>query len=270
MKQTQWTDRYGSTALVTGASSGIGEQFAHQLAEKGFDLLLTARREVRLEALKETLESQYQVSVTCFVCDLCDLKQVDVLIERAQSMGIALVISNAGYGVAKGDFLSVDRGQLEAMYCANSIAPARIAHALLPAMVAKKRGGMVFTGSIEGDAVFPSSAAYAASKAFLHSLVMALWYEVKGRDVDILLLAPGSTDTNAPISQGISRDQLVGVMSPAEVAQQALSHLGRQPHFTPGVHNRVFVTLLRWLPKKLAIGMAGYGMKRAMEKSNFS
>jgi short-subunit dehydrogenase len=267
MKHTPWTKRYGSTALVTGASSGIGEEFACQLAQKGFDLLLTARREPLLLALKDKLEREHHISVTCFVCDLCDLQQVDALIERAQIMDVGLVISNAGYGVAKGDFLAVGREELEAMYCANSLAPARIAHALLPAMVAKKRGGLIFTGSMEGDAVFPWSAAYAASKAFLHSLVMALWHEVKGSGVDILLLAPGSTDTNAPLNQGISREQLVGVMSPAEVAKQALHHLGKQPHFMPGMHNRLFIGLLRLLPQKLAISMAGYGMKRALEKS---
>ncbi len=256
--------------MVTGASSGIGEQFACQLAEKGFDLLLTARRESLLLALQEKLEREYGISVTSFVCDLCDLQQVDALSAHAQSMDVGLVISNAGYGVAKGAFLAVAQDELEAMYRANSLAPARIAHALLPAMLAKKRGGFIFTGSMEGDAVFPWSAAYAASKAFLHSLVLALWYEVKGSGVDVLLLAPGSTDTNAPLRQGISRDQLVGKMSPAAVAQQALQHLGKQPHFMPGMHNRLFIGLLRLLPQKLAIAMAGYGMKRALEKSTFN
>jgi uncharacterized protein len=270
MKQTQLTQRYGSIALVTGASSGIGEQFACQLAAQGFDLLLTARREALLLSLKEKLEREYGIRVTCFVCDLCDLQQVDALIERAQSLAVGLVVSNAGYGVAKGGFLAIAREELEAMYRANSLAPARIAHALLPAMLAGKRGGFIFTGSIEGEAAFPWSAGYAASKAFLHSLVLALWYEVKGSGVDILLLAPGSTDTQAPIKQGISRDQLVGVMSPSVVAEQALKHLGRQPYFIPGAHNRLLVALLRLLPRKHGIGMAGYGMQRAMEKSGRS
>ena len=155
MRHTQWTERYGSTAMVTGASSGIGEQFAQQLAEKGFNLLLTARRETLLESLKARLESEYGIEASCCVCDLSDLTQVDALIEQAQSMGIGLVISNAGYGVAKGAFLSVAQEELEAMYRANSLAPARLAHALLPSMVESKRGGIIFTGSMEGDAVFP-------------------------------------------------------------------------------------------------------------------
>ncbi|MFT4518399.1 MAG: short-subunit dehydrogenase [Halioglobus sp.] len=267
MKNDECLDRYGATALVTGASSGIGEQFAILLAAKGFDLLITARREDKLASLKERLEKEHKVTVSYFACDLCEPVEVEALIERAQSMNIGLVVSNAGYGVSKGEFLSIEQDALSAMYQANSLAPARIARALLPSMVQAKRGGFIFTGSMEGDAVFPLSAAYAASKAFLHSLVMALWYEVKSSGVDVLLLAPGSTDTNAPISQGISRDQLVGVMSPAAVAEQALAHLGKQPHFTPGFHNRFFVALLRLLPKKMAIALAGGGMKQAMQKS---
>ncbi|MBK6741066.1 MAG: hypothetical protein IPG64_26050 [Haliea sp.] len=101
----------------------------------------------------------------------------------------------------------------------------------------------------------------------MHSLVQALWYEVKGSGVDILLLAPGATDTEAPIKQGIDREQLQGVMSPAQVAEQALARLGVQPHFTPGFRNRLLVGLLRCLPRKLAIAMAGYGMQRALDNS---
>jgi short-subunit dehydrogenase len=270
LKQNQWTQRYGSMAMITGASSGIGEQFALQLAALGFDLLITARRESLLLALKQKLEREYGIGVTCFVCDLSDLQQVDALIERALSLDPGLVVSNAGYGVPKSGFLAIAREELEAMYRANSLAPARILHALLPSMVAQQRGGVIVTGSMEGDAVFPWSAGYAASKAFLHSLVMALWSEVKGSGVDVLLLAPGSTDTNAPLAQGISRDQLVGVMSPAAVAQQALQRLGRQPHFIPGWHNRWFIRLLQLLPRSFAIRLAGYGMQRALAKSTFS
>jgi len=267
MQATPWTQRYGSTALVTGASSGIGEQFAQQLAQKGFDLLITARRADRLHALQEKLEREYHVSVTCLACDLCEPAQVAALIGRAQQMELGLVISNAGYGVPKGGYLSIEPDALEAMYQANSLAPARIARALLPGMVARGRGGFIFTGSIEGDMIIPWSIGYAASKAFLHSLVLGLGYEVKDSGVDILLLAPGATDTDAPLKQGISRDQLSGLMSPALVAQQALEQLGRRPHFIPGAGNRLFVAVLRLLPRKFAIAMAGYGMQRAMERS---
>lgn len=268
MSAASLRERYGPVALVTGASSGIGEQFARLLAREGFNLLITARREDALQALREQLQREHQVTVNCVVCDLCDLSQVDRLIAQARQADIGLVVSNAGYGVRKGPYLDVSQSQLEAMYQANSIAPARIIRALLPALVQRGRGGILCTGSIEGDAVFPYSTGYAASKAFIHSLVLGLWYELRGTGVDVLLLAPGSTDTQAPMAQGISREQLVGLMSPAEVARQALHHLGRQPHFTPGIHNRLFVGLLRLLPRKLAIRLAGSGMRQAIDKSS--
>ena len=260
-------EHYGQLALITGASSGIGEQFARLLAARGFDLALVARREPALQALAAQLRNDYAVQVTLFPCDLSDSRQVDGLISALQPLSPGLIISNAGYGVPKGKFLDSDADAAEAMYMANAIAPARIARQLLPAMLKRGRGGIIFTGSMEGDAVFPYSAPYAASKAFLHSLVLGLWHEVRGSGVDVLLLAPGSTDTNAPISQGISREQLVGVMSPADVAGQALQSLGRQPQLITGWHNRLFIGLLRILPRRWAIAIAGAGMKQAIDNS---
>lgn len=260
-------EKYGPLAVVTGASSGIGEQFARLLAQQGFDLVITARRVERLESLSRELEQAYRVSVTCVACDLSDALQVDGLITAVRAREPGLIVSNAGYGVAKGDFLDIDIAELEAMYQANSIAPARLARALLPDMVQRGSGGIIFTGSIEGEAIFPYSAAYAASKAFLHSLVLGLWFEVRSSGVDVLLLSPGATDTDAPIKQGISRDQLAGLMSPRDVAAQALQQLGRRPQFIPGFQNRVIVAMLRLLPKKIAIKLAGIGMQRAMAGS---
>ena len=181
--------------------------------------------------------------------------------------GLGLLISNAGFGVPKGKYLDADPKSLAAMYQTNALAPARLARALVPGMVERGAGGVLFTGSIEGDAVFPYSAPYAATKAFLHSLAQGLWFEVRRSGVDVLLLAPGSTDTEAPLKQGISRDQLAGLMSPREVAEQALAQLGRRPHFIPGLQNRLLVAVFRLLPRTLAIRMAGFGMKQAMENS---
>lgn len=264
---TSLRERYGPLALVTGASSGIGEQFARLLAESGFDLLLTARSEEKLQALRRELERDFGVSVAVLICDLSNLEEVDALVAKVREAGPSLLISNAGYGVAKGPYLDTPIEDLEAMFRANAIAPARLVRDLLPDLVAAGRGGVIFTGSIEGDAAFPMSTGYAASKAFLHSLAHGLWFEVQRAGVDVLLLAPGSTDTEAPIKQGISRDQLVGLMSPRDVASQALGRLGRGPHFIPKAQNRIFIALLRLLPRRVAIKLAGVGMKQAMERS---
>ena len=188
---------------------------------------------------------------------------------------VGLVVSNAGFGL-KGSFTKDSLDTVLTMVNVNAIAPLVLMHELLPCLVQRvqraqqKRGGFIVTGSMEGEAAFPWSSAYAATKAFVHSLGNGLWEEYREKNVDVLVLAPGSTDTNAPVSQGISRDQLVGLMSPQQVAQQALDNLGKRPLWLAGIHNRIFICLLRGLPRSWALRIAGFGMKQAIEKSNSS
>ena len=164
-------ERYGKWAVVTGASSGIGRAFAPQLASQGFNLLLTARRLPLLESLQQELKI-FPVEVQLFEADLSNADDVERLITAAQACEPGLLVSNAGFGL-KGEFVRHDAGQLQNMYMANSIHPAQLIHALLPGMLSRKQGGIIVTGSIEGEAPFPYSAGYAASKAFLHGLVQS-------------------------------------------------------------------------------------------------
>jgi short-subunit dehydrogenase len=258
--------RYGPCALVTGASSGIGEQFARLLAARGFDLLISARKQQALEALAHELMAGHDITVHVFPCDLSSTEETLALIQRALELPIGLLISNAGFG-QKGEFIDLDHEQLLAMYQTNCISPSRIVHALATRLVEQRRGGIIFTGSMEGETPFPFSAAYAASKGFIHQFAGSLHMEMQTHGVDVLLLAPGSTDTNAPISQGFSREQLPGLMSAREVAQQALDKLGSRSLWITGWHNRLFVRLLRILPRNWAIKLAGLGMKSAIDKS---
>jgi len=257
-------EKYGSQALVTGASSGIGEQFARLLAAAGFNLLITARRQEELQQLAAELQQQYSVNVEVAACDLAIEQELDALIDRAKALAPGLIVSNAGFGV-KGDFLQQDYLQLECMYRANSLALSKLAYHLLPGMVAKKRGGLIVTGSVEGEVAFPYSAPYAASKAFVHSLTRGLWVEMKPHNIDVLLLAPGSTDTAAPLQQGMTRNQLIGLKPPAFVAEQALRALGKKMVVTPGFTNRAFIGFLKLLPRKWSTIAAGLGMKKAIE-----
>lgn len=268
---------YGSWALVTGASSGIGEQFARLLAEQKFNLLLVARREELLLELREELQKNFVVSVEIISADLSLAADLQKVIQLAKSKALGLVVSNAGFGL-KGSFTKDPLPTVLAMLQVNLITPLTLAYELLPLLaqdVARhgdknKRAGFILTGSMEGEAAFPWSSAYAATKAFVHSLGNGLWEEYRDKKVDVLVLAPGSTDTNAPISQGISREQLVGLMNPRAVAQQALDKLGKTPFWLTGLHNRIFVYVLRWLPRSWSIRMAGFGMKQAIEKSHSS
>jgi hypothetical protein len=258
--------KYGPWALVTGASSGIGEQFVRQLTRAGFNLLLVARREDRLRDLRAELGDKRSREIELLVADLADLDAVDRVVAAAAGRELGLLISNAGFGL-KGPYLSHDRARLEAMMNVNARAPLLLTHALLPQLRKRASGGIILTGSQEGEAPFPWSTAYAATKAFVHSLGLGLYGELAGTGIDVLVLAPGATDTEALGLQGFDASVLPGLMPPAEVARQALQQLGRTPLHVPGADNRKFVRQLRRMPRRRQVEFNGANMAAALAAS---
>jgi short-subunit dehydrogenase len=123
---------------------------------------------------------------------------------------------------------------------------------------------IIFTGSIEGEAAFPHSTVYSATKAFVHHIGGGLWFEEKENGVDVLTLAPGPTDTNAAALQGIDREQKVSPMSPEKVSEMALAALGKKPLLIPGLSNRLIVRFFRFMPRAKALSLAGKGMVKAL------
>ncbi|HSW11866.1 MAG TPA: SDR family NAD(P)-dependent oxidoreductase [Solimonas sp.] len=259
-------ERYGPWALVTGASSGIGEQFARVLAERGFHLVIAARRRELLDQLAAELGAAHGVQVDVLELDLGAADFMDRLLAATAGKDVGLLVSNAGFGL-KGLHHLQDPAQLDRMLDVNARAPTLIARAYAPQLIERGRGGLLFTGSLEGFASFPWSAAYAASKAYARSLGEALWGELKPHGVDVLLLAPGATDTEAVSLQGFDRTQLRGLMPPRDVVEMALARLAKGPVFVPGVMNRAMVRFLTLLPRRWAILVAGKGTKAAMDKA---
>lgn len=255
--------RYGPWALVTGASSGIGEQFAHQLAARGLNLLITARRESRLQTLSDQLGAQYGVEVKYLALDLANPSDTEHLVGVAADMDLGLVVSNAGFGL-KGLHGDQDPQQLQNMLLTNVAAPLLLSNALARQLSERGRGGFLLTGSIEAFLPFPYSAAYAASKAFVSSLAEALACEWRPAGIDVMVLCPGSTDTEAIDHQGVDRSKLKGLMTPSEVARQALDELGHRTVFIPGTGNRWLVRILGWLPRKMAINAVAQGMRASL------
>lgn len=261
-----FASRYGPWALVTGASSGIGEQFTRQLAARGLNLVITARRADLLEHLAAELRDGHGVQVHVLALDLSHQDFLSPLMRACAEKHIGLVVSNAGFGL-KGEHHQLDPTRLTAMLNVNCHAPMLLAHAFAPKLIARGRGGLLFTGSIEGFIAFPWSTGYAATKAFVMALGEGLWGELRTRGVDVMVLAPGSTDTDAPKLQGIDRSQLIGLISPQAVARQALDQLGQRPVLITGRVSRLLIGTLRALPRRLAVQLAGKGIKRALERS---
>ncbi len=256
---------YGPLALVTGASSGIGRAFAQALAGKGLDLILVARRLEALEVLAQELRLSHQVNVEVVPLDLSDIPAVRTFARSLAGRKISLLINNAGFGF-KGLFEEASLDETLGMVHTNCLASSVLAYHCLPGMKAAGRGGIIFTGSVEGELPFPWSATYAASKAYVHSLGAALAEECRGSGVDVLVVAPGPTDTEAPRKQGFRNEDLSGLMAPERLVAEALAQLGKRNFWIPGWQNKLMIRLLKLMPRRMAAKMTGAGLRAALAK----
>jgi len=244
--------RYGEWALVTGASAGIGAEFARALAREGLSCVLTARREDRLRALATELEQQCHVSTRVVAADLTDPAGCDHLLEAIEDLPIDVLINNAGFGYA-GRFDKQDTGRLREMVQVNCVAPVVLASRLLPGMRQRGRGAMIVSGSIAGRQPLPRHALYAATKAFDLLLGEALWAELRGTGVDVLVLEPGPTESEFRDVAGETR--AVGEAA-ANVVALAFESLGQQPSVISGWFNWLRANSTRLAPRSLVALLA--------------
>lgn len=257
---SDFKQRYGPVALVTGASSGIGWGFAEELAERGCDLVLVARRTDRLEQLAERLERLHGTRST--ICD-ADLSQPDAPAHLHQLMAgrdIGLVVSNAGFSV-RGVHESLDGDELTEMLTVNCHAPLHLARLFMPGLKARGRGGLIMVSSIEALLGCPMSAAYSAMKALVLHLGEALYAEAAGSGVDVLTCCPGATDTEAGIRAGVDMSKIQNVQQPRDVAVSTLDNLANGPvHFPNAAFKAQFDQLLA-LPRRDALLAMAQAMK---------
>jgi short-subunit dehydrogenase len=254
-------DRYGPVALVTGASSGIGRSFAEQLAAKGLDLVVVARRAPRLHELAAPLQAKHGVKVTVCEVDLSAATAAQQILDATQALDIGLLISNAGFGL-KGALDAGDPATLAEMLMVNCNTPMLLARGLVPKLRQRGNGGIVFTSSVEGLIGCPYSTAYAASKAFVNSFGEGLWGELTPQGISVLTLCPGATDTEAPRLQGINPATLRNLMSPDDVARLALDNLDNGPVYIPSDHYRASFEQLLAMPRRQALTVMAANMKK--------
>jgi short-subunit dehydrogenase len=239
--------RYGEWALVTGASAGIGAAFARALAREGVSCVLTARREDRLRELAAELERDHKVATRVIAADLAAADGTDKLLAGIGELPIDIFINNAGFGYS-GRFDGHERSRVRDLITVNCVAPAVLAHALLPPMRQRGRGAMIVSGSVAGRQPLPRHALYAASKAFDQLLGEALWAEMRGTGVDVLVLEPGPTESEFRDVAGELRE--VGEPA-ANVVEVAFDALGRQPSVISGWFNWLRANGIRLAPRSL-------------------
>lgn len=248
-----FVERYGPWALVTGASAGIGAEFARQLSEMGLNLVVVARRRQRLEDLARDLESRNKVQVRIVTADLSQSAFLPLILSKTESIDVGLLVNNAGFGIA-GKFLEHELEKELALLDVNCRAPLILTHFFGRQMAQRKRGGIIFVSSVSGYIATPYESSYAASKVHELFLAESLRYELGKEGVDVLALCPGSTDTEF---HEIAGSRPVAAMAVKPVVQLALQKLGKKPAAIPGWHNRLLVYLLKVTPRRMHTHFAG-------------
>jgi len=183
------------TALITGASTGIGATYAHRLARRGYDLILVARSEAKLEAISRALESEFGVAVRVIPADLtlpADLSRVEALLRDNPS--ITLLVNNAG-AATLGPLAGADIERLEREIKLNILAPTRLARAALPGLLQRNRGAVINIASVMSQMVQPGNSVYGGTKAYLLHFSEVLALETASSAVRIQAVLPGATRT---------------------------------------------------------------------------
>ncbi|MEU3902756.1 SDR family oxidoreductase [Streptomyces goshikiensis] len=255
----------GTVALITGASAGLGVEFARQWAERGADVVLVARRLDRLEELARDLEKRHGIRATPIAADLALPGAGAALHAELEARGIRIqtLINNAGFG-SHGPFLEQDPAQIDRMIQLNVAAVAGLTRAFLPDLVADGRGALVTLASTAAYQPTPAMAVYGATKAFVLSLTEAIAFETRASSLRVLAVSPGPTNTEFFDVVG-SQDAAVGKIStPGQVvstARRALERGTTPPSVVAGIGNRLSALASGIAPRRLALAVAGRALK---------
>lgn len=257
-------------ALVTGASSGLGEEFARQLAARGWSLILVARSGDRLAQLGDELMAAHSVDVRSVALDLAAADAPLQLFEkiRADGLEVTLLVNNAGFG-SFGEFSEVDGGRFRQMIDLNISAVVELSHLYLKPMVGqpegqRRSGGIINIASVAGFAPLPYTAVYAATKAFVLSFSHAVAEEAASRGVHMMVVNPGTTKTNFfEVAGKNPLSRTAGMQTAAQVVGEALRAFdGGRRSITTGVGNRMAVLLTHLIPRRWITAAVGGMMRR--------
>jgi hypothetical protein len=245
----------GKRALITGASSGIGRALAFEYARQGFELLLAARDEARLQAVAAECAERYRAGAEVFAADLADAAAADALVLAVSQGQFHTLVNNAGFAL-KGEFAATAIADELRMLSVQLAAMLRLTKAVLPAMIARGEGRIVNIASVYSFSAVPKQAVYSACKSFMLSFSGALGNELRGKGVRVTVVCPGTTRTEFRRRAGINEENLGG-MAAEEVARIAFaaSAAGKRVA-VPGFWNKVFAAVSKHLPLPAAASLA--------------
>ncbi|HEY0611999.1 MAG TPA: SDR family oxidoreductase [Chitinophaga sp.] len=256
MKTGSFNSVKGKTALITGASSGIGEAFAHKLAGEGCHLVLTARSTAMLQEIARVIREQYKVKVYCYPGDLAKRETPAMLLERVQQdqLHIDILVNNAGFG-KWAHFLGESIDTYQDMMQVNMDAVVRLTHLFLPPMLEKRSGAIINIASTGAFQPCPYIAVYCATKAFLLSFSEALYGEYDERGITVTAVCPGNTQTGF---FSVANADTTGMKydTPARVAEEGLKAvLQRKNYKVIGFGNYMQSLSSRFFSRRMIINI---------------
>lgn len=262
----RFAERYGPWAVVTGASAGIGMEFALRIAERGVNVVLVARRRNRLEELASTIEDMYRVEARVAPVDLTSRDLIGVLQPVLSDIEVGLLVNCAGFGTT-GPFLDMDASVQEAMLNLNCRATALLTHEVAQGMRERGRGGIIVVSSVSGFCAARGMTQYNATKAYDLIFAEGLAAELAVYGVDVQALCPGGTYTEFQAVAGLDPHNLgplrrLMFTSPTAVVTASLTSLGRRVTVVPGWLNRLLVFSMRLAPRRVARWLFGALMER--------
>ena len=255
------------TALITGASSGFGAEFVRRFAADGFDVVLVARSGAVMGELAAEMEDRHGVTTVVLPKDLSHANAVaDVMVDlEEREIRVDALVNNAGFSTY-GPFVEADLGATMDMLRVNMLTLTELTRRSLPGMVERGWGRVLNLGSVGSFAPAPMTAAYAATKAYVFSLSLALRDELKGTGVTVTALCPGPTATGFQARAEMADSALISgkhLPTAVEVADAGYEAMKRgRPYVVTGAQSRLFAFGCRFLPRTTASRIAGQSQRR--------
>lgn len=259
-------DKYGPWAVVTGASSGIGAAFCESLASRALNVVLVARRESRLRALSEKLESTHKVHTRILSYDLAEPGVAERIAEDVADLEIGLLVNNAGSGL-HGSFFRSSAQELSQVIAVNVTALVALTSTVGTAIAKRGKGGIIFISSI-GARPMPYLATYAASKSFVSTFALSVRYEFAQKGVQVLCVEPGPVESemqNVATQHSKTNSVDLPVMDAHSAVESSLKALGKSAIHTPGLCNRIVRFITNMLPLSIAIAMCASIVERTFK-----
>lgn len=261
---TNFKEKYGQWALVTGATSGIGEALTDKLASKGLNIILVARKTKELEEKASSLKAKYNINTHAISADLSTDEGIETIKNSSKDFQVGLLVIAAGLEV-NGAFEKNDIQKELKVIQININATLQLTHHFSQQMIGRGKGGVILVSSLSGHMPNPYFANYAGTKAYILNFGASLFGELKPKGVDVTVLSPGLTNTPMISDNGVDWSLTpMQAMSPEKVAQTAVDALGKKLIAIPGGKNKMMATMAKHLPLQMQTNMNEKMMRKAI------